>query len=113
MDTEVRDIHLRAGRAYGQVATCGPPEKPKVKYGSEVKADVSAKRMTLKFKRVLEAYPCYWCGDWHIGRAMTPEEWQRFSRRPAWWRVALWELGWHMPGPARIKRKLMRMIASK
>lgn len=77
-DSETR-MHLRAGEAYGQDATCGPPGKPKIRYSSEASAIKAAVAMTEKHGRDLEGYPCFWCSRWHVGRMMTPEERKRFS----------------------------------
>lgn len=61
--------HLRVGRESGREATCGQ----KVDYKSEGTAIKVAERMNGRGDRrnVLEAYPCYWCEGWHIGRKMT------------------------------------------
>lgn len=74
MDEKERQMHLRAGRQYGQEATCDT----KIKYGSEESAAKAAVAMSTKYGRDLEAYPCDFCGDWHIGRTMTEEERKRF-----------------------------------
>jgi hypothetical protein len=79
MDNATRRMHLRAGYAYGRDATCGPPEKPKQKYHTEETAADAAVRMSTQYGRDLEHYPCYWCGDWHIGRTMTQEERDQYS----------------------------------
>lgn len=70
MEEAERQMHLRAGRAYGRMATCGRKQD----YKSEETASDAAERMSIKFERALEAYPCAWCDGWHIGREMTPEE---------------------------------------
>lgn len=75
MDTVEVELHHAAGRAYGQEATCGH----KVDYRSEGTASASAARMSAKYGRELEAYPCVWCGGWHIGRAMTEAERAQFG----------------------------------
>jgi hypothetical protein len=76
MDEETRAMHLAAGKAYGRGATCGA----KVDYTSEDTAQQAAAAMTAKRSddKTLEAYPCYWCCGWHIGRAMTEPEMARF-----------------------------------
>lgn len=79
MDHATWRMHVRAGLAYGQDATCGPPGKPKVDYGSEETAVKVALLMSVKHGKAMEGYPCGWCRGWHIGRAMTPEEIERFS----------------------------------
>lgn len=70
MEEEVRDMHLRAGEAYGHAATC----RSKVDYKSENAAIKSANKMSAAYSRKLEAYPCFFCGGWHVGRAMTSDE---------------------------------------
>ena len=71
---EQRLVDYVAGYAYGRDATCGK----KVDYKSEETAGKSAARMSLPYGKTLEPYQCVWCGGWHIGRAMTPEERQRW-----------------------------------
>jgi len=72
MDDIEKALHLKAGYVYGKNATCGK----KIDYQSEATAQKAAEAMTNKRKdnKQLEAYPCYWCKGWHIGRAMTEEE---------------------------------------
>lgn len=89
MDLLERKMHLAAGEAYGREATCGPPEKPKVDYKSEDSAAQAAVKLSGKYNRDLEGYPCFWCGGWHVGRALTMKEraqWMTIvsavSRRP-------------------------------
>jgi hypothetical protein len=75
MSEEEIQVHLKAGEAYGRDATCGT----KVNYAGEERAVLAAKRLSEKYRRDLEGYPCFWCKGWHIGRAMTKEEWAEFS----------------------------------
>jgi hypothetical protein len=70
MDDETFRLHLNAGRRYGEVATCGS----KVNYQSEETAQQAVEAMAAKASKPLEAYPCCWCGGWHIGRALSTEE---------------------------------------
>lgn len=79
MDEAERQMHLRAGLFYGREATCGPAAKPKIKYHSEETALKSAVVMTEKLGREMEGYPCGFCGDWHIGRALSTEERVKFA----------------------------------
>jgi len=74
MSDAERQMHFAAGRAYGRIATCGN----KINYTSQKTAEGAATRMTAKGGKTLEAYPCWWCEGWHIGRAMTAEERERF-----------------------------------
>ena len=53
MDEATKQVHYRSAKAYGEKASCG--------------------------KKKVEAYPCIWCDGWHVGRAMTPEEYDQFS----------------------------------
>jgi hypothetical protein len=75
MDEAERQMHLRAGREYGQESTCGQ----KMNFHTEEKAVEVAPRLSVKFGHEMEGYPCDWCGGWHIGRKMTDEERARFS----------------------------------
>lgn len=70
-------MHLRAGEAYGRDATCGL----KVDYKREESAIRAAQAMTAKRTdgKRLEAYPCFFCAGWHVGREMTDEERARFA----------------------------------
>lgn len=72
MDAEIRDLHLTAGRAAGEERTCGK----KVRYPSEESAGRAADEMNRKpsTRKPLEAYPCAFCEQWHIGRAMSIDE---------------------------------------
>lgn len=79
MDDTERQMHLRAGEFYGKDATCGPPGKSKINYAGEDSAARAAIRQSEEYQRDLEAYPCFWCGGWHIGREMTQEEREQFS----------------------------------
>jgi hypothetical protein len=76
MDIQTQEMHLRAATFYGRQASCGS----KVQY-SEGSAERAAVKMTAKRDdgKVLEAYPCPWCGMWHVGRAMSAEEREKFS----------------------------------
>ena len=79
MDFETYKLHITAGRAWGQEATCGR----KIDYQSEASAQRAAQAMmeSGKADKPLEAYPCAWCAGWHIGRATTLEELRAATRR--------------------------------
>jgi hypothetical protein len=64
-------LHLVAGKLAGKEKTCGK----KVKYSTE-SAKLAAEAMNKKptTRKELEAYPCFWCGSWHIGRKMSLDE---------------------------------------
>ena len=72
MDAELQQLHLNAGRKAGVERTCGK----KVRYPSEESAVRAADEMNHKptTKKPLEAYPCPFCEQWHIGRAMSIDE---------------------------------------
>jgi hypothetical protein len=72
VDDALRELHLNAGRKAGEERTCGK----KVRYPSEESAERAAVEMNAKptTKKPLEAYPCPFCVQWHIGRAMTIDE---------------------------------------
>lgn len=75
MDEAERQMHLKAGLAYGRERTCGV----KHNFKSEETAVKVAPRLSEKFGHVMEGYPCAFCDGWHVGREMTPEERARFS----------------------------------
>lgn len=71
MEESIRKLRLKAGEKAGRERTCGN----KVKY-SEASATKAAKKMNTKpsTRKELEAYPCFFCGQWHVGRKMSKEE---------------------------------------
>jgi hypothetical protein len=73
-------IHHAAGRFYGEATTCRDEQRSKTDYGNIDTATRVAGEMSEKHNRELEAYPCCWCGGWHIGRTMTAQERQRFGK---------------------------------
>lgn len=75
MSEEEIQVHLKAGETYGRDATCGT----KINYVREENTVRAARRMSEKHGRDLEAYPCFWCNGWHVGRVMTQEERAEFS----------------------------------
>lgn len=76
MERDARRMHLIAGAVYGRGHTCHNGQK--VDYKSEASAVKAAAKMKAKSNRDLEAYPCFWCSGWHIGREMTQEEYIYF-----------------------------------
>lgn len=74
MDSKIVELHIKAGIKCGIEYTCGK----KINYKSEESAKKSADSLNKKVNRPnyheLEAYPCAFCGGWHIGRKMTIEE---------------------------------------
>jgi hypothetical protein len=55
---------LAIGERAGREKTCGV----KVDYRTESKAESAAIMHSSKAGYKLEAYPCFFCGGWHIGR---------------------------------------------
>ena len=72
MEREIAELHLAAGRKAGRERTCGT----KVAYPTEDSAARAADSMNTKPKtrKPLEAYPCAFCAQWHIGRRMSLDE---------------------------------------
>lgn len=75
MDDATRKAHLAAASAAGRDASCGT----KIDYRSEASADKAATSMNHRKAaagdpKSLEAYPCPFCGGWHVGRRMSPDE---------------------------------------
>jgi hypothetical protein len=68
-------MHVAAGLHYGVDATCGN----KIDFRSEATAAKSAAKLTEKYGRDMEGYPCGFCNGWHVGRKLTDEEVARFS----------------------------------
>ena len=94
MNQEEINMHLAAGRYFGQLSTCGkkvqhPDLESALKHATALN---SVKNRT----HDVEPYPCYWCSDrfpdshesdlvhlyWHVGRTMTQDE------RRAWNEIA-------------------------
>lgn len=75
MDTETYQMHLVAGRTYGPDSAC----TGKIDLKSEATAVRVAEQMSVKYCRDMEGYPCTWCGGWHVGRALTIAEIERFT----------------------------------
>jgi hypothetical protein len=71
MEDSIKKLHLIAGEKAGKEKTCGS----KIKY-SEASAVKAAAKMNTKptTRKELEAYPCFFCGQWHVGRKMSKEE---------------------------------------
>lgn len=77
MDSRLHRLHLLAGQAAGKERTCGT----KVKYETEelaVKAANSINKSNNR-KHINEAYPCPFCGKWHIGREMSEQELKNYE----------------------------------
>lgn len=74
MESRIAELHIKAGLKCGKEFTCGK----KINYKSEESAQRSADSLNKKINRPnyheLEAYPCAFCGGWHIGRKMSTEE---------------------------------------
>lgn len=78
MDERTRAIHLAAGEAFGRDNTCGR----KVRHPTEERAISASRAMNRspKSHHEVEPYPCFFCGEWHTGRAMTPAEYAQFGQ---------------------------------
>ncbi len=87
MSVAEQRMHLLAALVYGRAASCGE----KVNYRHEARAVQVAADMTVRRGRELEAYPCYWCAGWHVGRTMTPTERGYFTTALA--RLDSWDGG--------------------
>jgi hypothetical protein len=74
MDPIDTAMHLKAGKVYGRESTCGK----KMNFHTEETATKVAPRLSVRFGHQMEAYPCFWCEGWHIGREMTDEEREYF-----------------------------------
>ena len=76
MDEKTKELHLKAGLACGVEKVCVNQKinKPKVDYGSFETAFKNAEKLSVKFGREMEPYPCPFCNGWHIGRKMSVEE---------------------------------------
>jgi hypothetical protein len=74
MAPELHELHLQAGLKAGLERTCGK----KIPWPDEERANKAAASMNKKptTRNVLEAYPCPFCKEWHIGRKMSLEELQ-------------------------------------
>lgn len=74
MEPKEQLMHFRAGKAYGRWATCGN----KIKHKTE---DEARSLISEQDAATVEAYPCFYCKDWHIGRVLREEERTKFSKR--------------------------------
>lgn len=77
MEDEKVQLHLAAGEAYGREATCGTKHNHETE-GHAAKATASLNRSG-KAHHEVEAYPCFWCGGWHVGRKMDEAELAQFG----------------------------------
>jgi hypothetical protein len=84
MDEYLRELHLAAGRNYGQDATCGAAGKLKLRHSDEGAAARAADSLNRsgKARNKVEPYPCPWCGLWHVGREMTQGELMQAAQLP-------------------------------
>jgi hypothetical protein len=70
MDELERRMHLKAGELFGQEPTCGKKQD----FKTEETAAKVAPKLSAKFEHEMEAYPCFFCGGWHVGRTMEDHE---------------------------------------
>jgi hypothetical protein len=75
-------LHLLAGLACGEKATCGDEVRRKVKHRTEKAATSHANSLNdgAGTHRV-EPYPCPYCYYWHVGREMDMKRLIRLARR--------------------------------
>ena len=75
MDREIYLSHIKAGYVCGKEHTCGK----KIDYKNSEKSGLTAEKLSIKYNKEMEAYPCVFCHGWHIGRKMSTEELQDLS----------------------------------
>ena len=75
MDPAEFDLQIRARRVKGEWGNC--THFPH--YHNELDASMAAAEVADQVERKTEAYPCYFCGGWHAGWALTEEEREQFS----------------------------------
>jgi len=63
MNKELYNLHIKAGWVCGSELTCNG----KVDYQNPEKAELFAEELSLKHNKKMEAYPCSFCHNWHIG----------------------------------------------
>jgi hypothetical protein len=74
MEKEIYDLHINAGRLSGIENTCfNKKGNPKTGYLTEEDASKSAMALSQQYNKEMEAYPCAFCGKWHIGGKMPLE----------------------------------------
>ena len=78
MNEELQQLHLKAGKWCGIKKTCGK----KVKHLTYEKAKYIADKLNYTNPgQMKEAYPCPFCGAWHVGREMRREELEELANR--------------------------------
>ena len=77
MDTYEIILRLRAGIACGRESTCST----KKCYGSETLAHAIARSLSQKTGKKLEAYPCVFCGNWHIGNKIDIDKLEELANQ--------------------------------
>lgn len=70
MDTYLQELHKKYALRAGKDRSCGN----KVDYKSYETANKTALKLSVKFKKEMEAYPCPYCDGWHIGRKLSTDE---------------------------------------
>jgi len=71
VDENLYNLHLKAGRIFGEQSTCGSKRKFSCELEAQKAADAHNKWD--RRKSDAEPYPCAFCKAWHIGRKMTVE----------------------------------------
>jgi len=72
MDDEKKALHLFVGFLCGQEKTCGTKQKHHTQEAAQKAAD--SLNRSGKARNKTEPYPCFFCGQWHIGREMSYDE---------------------------------------
>ena len=74
------ELHLKVARKAGKEASCGNKQFY-VNYELAWKAAARLNGCDNAHHKV-EAYPCPFCGWWHIGREMTVDEMKEYLKSP-------------------------------
>ena len=69
------NLHLIVGEMCGREKTCGS----KIRLPKESTANKIALKMTHKYHREMQGYPCPFCGGWHIGGKMSLRDLMRMT----------------------------------
>lgn len=71
MNVELYKLHLEAGKKFGEVKTCG--NKTKFQTEEHCERAVQAHNIWKGRKHDVEAYPCAFCSNWHVGKVIPFE----------------------------------------
>lgn len=73
MTSELHALHIAAGLRQGRLITCGD----RFAYSSEESADKAVSK-----KLHMEAYPCAFCRNWHIGGKLSEDKLRAIAFAP-------------------------------